>query len=68
MASRAAEFADHTPASRNHYVDFLRAVSMLVVVVGHWLATAPYIDETGALVAAQTLTILPWTTWLTWIL
>jgi len=68
MASRAAEFADRTPASRNRYVDFLRAVSMLVVVVGHWLAAAPYIDETGALVATQTLTILPWTTWLTWIL
>jgi hypothetical protein len=31
--SRAAE-ADRTPASRNRYVDFLRAVSMLVVTAG----------------------------------
>jgi peptidoglycan/LPS O-acetylase OafA/YrhL len=29
--------ADATPASRDRYVDFLRAASILVVVVGHWL-------------------------------
>jgi len=40
--SRAAELADRTPASRNRYVDFLRAMSMLIVTVGHWLAAAPY--------------------------
>ena len=65
--SRAAELADRTPASRNRYVDFLRAVSMLVVTVGHWLAAAPYIDATGTLIAAHILTVAPWTAWLTWI-
>ena len=30
------ELAAATPASRDRYVDFLRAVSILVVVVGHW--------------------------------
>jgi hypothetical protein len=40
--SRIAELADRTPPSRNRYVDFLRAMSMLVVIVGHWLAAAPY--------------------------
>ncbi len=64
---RLAEIAERTPASRNRYVDFLRAMSMLVVTFGHWLAAAPYIDATGNLVAAHILTVIPWTAWLTWI-
>jgi hypothetical protein len=31
------DLADRTPASRDRYMDFLRALSILVVVVGHWL-------------------------------
>src|SRR6516162_6498159 len=45
--SRAAWLADRTPASRNRYVDFLRAASMLVVTVGHWLVAAPHFDARG---------------------
>jgi len=66
--SRAATLADRTPASRNRYVDFLRAASMLVVTVGHWLAAAPYFDASGELNATHILTVVPWTAWLTWIL
>jgi surface polysaccharide O-acyltransferase-like enzyme len=65
--SRAAELADRTPPSRNRYVDFLRAVSMLVVIVGHWLAAAPYFDATDTLTTSHILTAVPWTAWLTWI-
>ncbi len=65
--SRVAALADRTPASRNRYVDFLRAVSMLVVVVGHWLAAAPYFDANNALVNVHLLTVAPWTAWLTWV-
>ena len=65
--SRAAELADRTPPSRNRYIDFLRAISMLVVTVGHWLAAAPYYDATGTLTASHILTVAPWTAWLTWI-
>ncbi len=65
--SRAAELADRTPPSRNRYVDFLRAISMLVVTVGHWLAAAPYFDATNTLTTAHILTVAPWTAWLTWI-
>jgi hypothetical protein len=65
--SRAAALADRTPASRNRYVDFLRAVSMLVVTLGHWLAAAPYVDATGELVPTHILTAAPWTAWLTWV-
>src|SRR5262245_34238766 len=65
--SRAAELADRTPPSGTRYVDFLRAISMLVVTVGHWLAAAPYFDATGTLTASHILTVAPWTAWLTWI-
>src|SRR5215472_4752396 len=65
--SRAAELAERTHISRNRYVDFLRAMSMLVVVVGHWLAAAPYPDATNSLTSAHILTAVPWTAWLTWI-
>jgi len=64
---RAAELADRTPPSRNRYVDFLRAMSMLVVIVGHWLAAAPYFDATDTLTTSHILTVVPWTAWLTWI-
>src|SRR5215472_15298633 len=65
--SRAAELADRTPSSRNRYVDSLRAISMLVVTVGHWLAAAPYFDATNTLTIAHILTVAPWTAWLTWV-
>ena len=32
----AAELAERTPASRDRYVDFLRAASIVAVVFGHW--------------------------------
>jgi len=64
--SRAADLAAQTPAERNRYVDFLRAVSILVVVVGHWLiATAYYVD--GTLTPGHLLKSQPGTQWLTWI-
>jgi hypothetical protein len=66
--SRAAELADRTPPSRNRYVDFLRAMSMLVVIVGHWLAAAPYLDATNTLMTSHVLTEVRWTARLTWIL
>src|SRR5262249_41117263 len=65
--SRVAELVDRTPPSRNRYVDFLRAMSMLVVIVGHWLAAAPYFDATNTLTASHILRVAPWTAWLTWI-
>ena len=64
--SRASQLAAQTPAERNRYVDFLRAVSILVVVVGHWLiATAHYVD--GTLTPGHLLKSEPGTQWLTWL-
>ena len=63
--SRASEMAVQTPQDRNRYVDFLRSVSILVVIVGHWLiATAYYVD--GTLTSGHLLKVQPQTQWLTW--
>ncbi len=64
--SRAAEIARNTPESRNRYVDLLRAVSIGAVVYGHWIAAAPYVDESGTLTPTHMLAVSPWTRWLTW--
>jgi len=64
--SQATELAEKTPEERNRYVDFLRAVSILMVVTGHWLvATVWYHD--GSFVAGDLLELRPNTQWMTWI-
>jgi peptidoglycan/LPS O-acetylase OafA/YrhL len=63
--TRARSLAEQAPPERNRVVDFLRALSILAVVVGHWLVAAPYIDD-GAVVGGHLLGILPWSQWLTW--
>jgi peptidoglycan/LPS O-acetylase OafA/YrhL len=40
--SQAREMAMQTPQHRNRYVDFLRSVSILIVIAGHWLMTTAY--------------------------
>ncbi len=62
---RAGRLAEATPAERNRYVDFLRAASIGVVILGHWLVAAPYLDGRGELVAGNMLEIAPWIQWLT---
>ena len=64
--SMASDMAAKTPPERNRYVDFLRAVSILVVVVGHWLiATAWYVD--GELTPGHLLKSHAQYQWLTWL-
>lgn len=63
--ARASELAEQTPESRNRAVDFLRALSILAVISGHWLLAAPYVDG-GALSLVNLLEDEPWTRWLTW--
>jgi fucose 4-O-acetylase-like acetyltransferase len=65
MWSQARKLAEQAPPERNRYVDFLRALSILAVVSGHWLVAAPHIKD-GAVVGGHLLGILPWTQWLTW--
>ncbi len=64
--TRAADAASKTPASRNRYVDFLRALSILAVITGHWLLAAPYVVG-GEISLSNMLEHQPWTRWLTWV-
>ena len=62
---RAQALAERTPARRNRSVDFLRAASITVVVIGHWLMAAAWLDD-GHLSMGDMLHFAPWTQWLTW--
>ena len=64
--SLARELAAQTPADRNRYVDFLRAASILVVIIGHWLISAVHFVD-GDLAFEHLFEIQPWTQWLTWL-
>ena len=66
--SRARDLAARTPEARNRYVDFLRAASILVVVIGHWLMAAPFVSEGELRLSNDMLHVAPWTQWLTWAL
>lgn len=64
--AKTKALAEKAPPERNRWVDFLRALSILAVVVGHWLVAAPFIGSDGEVVGGHLLGILPWTQWLTW--
>ena len=62
---QAKAMAEQTPAERNRYVDFLRALSIFAVIFGHWLVAATQVQD-GVLVGENMLGVQPWTQWLTW--
>jgi hypothetical protein len=62
--AKAQHLAEQAPPERNRYVDFLRAMSILAVVIGHWIVSAPYMKD-GAIEGGHLLGIIPWTQWLT---
>ena len=64
---QARRLADSTQTDRNRYVDFLRAASIIVVVLGHWLMAAPQMQPDDFRVDFL-LSVSPWTNFLTWIL
>ena len=64
--AQAAALAARTPESRNRYVDFLRAMSIGAVILGHWLVAAPFVSG-GELSLSNMLEHQPWTQWLTWV-
>ena len=65
--SRVALLAESTPDSRNRVVDLLRAVAILVVVLGHWTVAAVYVDDAGELRRGDLLELATWTHPLTWV-
>jgi len=66
FAASIRRTADATPSDRNRVVDLLRALSILVVVFGHWLMAAVTI-ENSELVAGHLLILADWTHPLTWL-
>jgi hypothetical protein len=65
--NRALAMAERTPPTRNRYVDFLRAASITVVVLGHWVMAAPHWAN-GRAELGHILDLSPWSHWLTWAL
>ncbi len=64
--SRAEELSSATPASRNRYVDLLRVLSIVVVVLGHWtMAVLGY--EHGTFTGKNLLEIDPGVRIITWV-
>ncbi|MFC7549389.1 acyltransferase [Plantactinospora sp. GCM10030261] len=64
---RFRQLARHTPASRERYVDLLRAIAIITVITGHWLMTVIQPLPSGGLVgrnALQDLVDLRAVTWL----
>ena len=62
----AKDLAAQTPEERNRYVDFLRGVSISVVIVGHWLIATAWMSDSG-FVTGHLLKDRPETQWLTWL-
>jgi fucose 4-O-acetylase-like acetyltransferase len=66
-ASGLKELAAAAPEGRDRYVDFLRALSIAVVVLGHWLMAIVYVND-GRLDGANALDVIPGLWLLTWVL
>ena len=66
LMERAREMAAKTPPERNRYVDFLRAISISIVVLGHWLMAVITVQG-GQVVAGHMLAEAPGTRILTWV-
>lgn len=62
----ADQIAAVTPASRDRYVDLLRAAAIVVVVVGHWTVSAVTVRD-GDLGWVNLLQAASWTHPLTWL-
>lgn len=60
------DLAAQTPATRNRVVDLLRAVSITVVVLGHWMMASAAATDDG-IAPHGILEAAPWTQWLTWV-
>ncbi|NJP35667.1 acyltransferase family protein [Micromonospora thermarum] len=64
---RLRRLAEATPAGRNRYVDLLRALAIVMVVLGHWAVASIGYDEAGQPTGRSALPELPWAYPLTWV-
>lgn len=63
---RLRRLAEETPATRNRYLDLLRALAIVMVVLGHWSVVDIGHDAAGQPTARSALPDLPWAYPLTW--
>ena len=64
--THASHQAAQTPPNRNRYVDLLRAASICLVILGHWLVVV--IHAEGNNLSIQDIRLVaPWVRWLTWL-
>jgi hypothetical protein len=61
------ERADRTPATRERYVDLLRAVAIIVVVLGHWLISVVGYNAQGRPTGHSALDTMTWAYPITWL-
>jgi fucose 4-O-acetylase-like acetyltransferase len=67
MNASLDELVARTPATRDRYVDFLRAFSILVVVVGHWfIGMIAWRD--GVIRTTSAIGVTSWAWLVTWVL
>lgn len=59
--------AEATPAGRNRIVDFWRALAILVVVFGHWLAASIWLKPDDSVALLNSLEWIPYAGWVTWL-
>jgi fucose 4-O-acetylase-like acetyltransferase len=59
--------AEQTPDSRNRIVDFWRAIAILVVVFGHWLAASIWLMPDDSIALLNSLEWIPYAGWVTWL-
>lgn len=59
--------AAETPPSRNRVIDFWRALAIVFVVLGHWLAASIWLRPDGEIALTNSLQWIPYSAWVTWI-
>ena len=59
--------ASAAKSDRNRAIDFYRAIAMLAVAIGHWMAMHIALDDSGELVAGNALEVAPGMAIMTWL-
>ncbi|KXK61223.1 acyltransferase [Micromonospora rosaria] len=64
---RLRQLAERTPPERERYLDLLRALAIIIVVLGHWTVTVIGYDPAGRPDGHSALPALPWAYPVTWL-
>ena len=62
-----ADMAGAAKADRNRAIDLYRAIAMVAVAVGHWMAMNIAVDASGELIAGNALEAAPGMAIMTWL-